>query len=123
MPFRRLSELTLAACLALCLSGATSAAEPPQIETGRRLAARYCGECHATGASGPSPLADAPPFRTLPSQFDVDSLPQRLEGGMLVGHPRMPLITLDPDEVVALTAYLKSFVPPPPRRCEPRACV
>ena len=101
-----LPGIALVAALGL---GVAAAAEAPEVSAGRRIAERNCGECHATGTTGESRQADAPPFRTLSGRFDVARLPLALEDGMLVGHPRMPLIQLDADEVDALTAFLKSF--------------
>ena len=106
----RFTAATLATLTAATLAAAAEP-EAPNVTAGRRLAERYCGECHATGVKGLSPLAEAPPFATLHHQFDAASLPLALEGGMLVGHPRMPLLELDPDQVEALTAYMKSLAP------------
>ncbi len=84
--------------------------ETPEVSAGRRLAQRACGECHAIAETGASPLSDAPPFRLLYQRFDVANLPLALDEGMLVGHPRMPTTRLDDDEIVYLTAFLKSFI-------------
>jgi mono/diheme cytochrome c family protein len=105
-----LTAIALIAALAAATAAASRVA-PPEVSAGQRIAQRFCGECHATGPEDVSRQPDAPPFRSLYLTFGIDSLPTRLEGGMLVGHPRMPLIQLDPDEVVLLTAYLKSFIP------------
>ena len=116
-----------ALCLALLVTAAstlpTAAAEPPSatLAYGRRIADRACGGCHATG-DGASPLTDAPPFRTLHRRYPAGGLAQLLDEGMLPpttmqeegsrpSHPRMPVATLDPDEVSALTAYLRSLEP------------
>lgn len=110
---------SIALVVALSLGGAAGA-EAPEVSAGRRIAERNCGECHATGTTGESRQADAPAFRTLSRRFDVARLPLALENGMLVGHPHMPLIQLDADEVDALTAFLKSFAaeqPEPKKGC------
>ena len=124
---RMLVKSTLGALLAVTL-GAANPAETPKVAAGHRLAARLCGECHAVDAAGASPLRDAPPFRSLYRRFDVAGLPLALEEGMMVGHPRMPLVQLDIDEVGYLTAYLKSFIPAGQSGstrpiCEPPTCV
>lgn len=116
------------ALLAACANGgaadsAPAAATPAAatIAYGQRIAERSCGGCHAVG-EGASPLADAPPFRTLHRRYPAGGLAQLLEEGMLPPttmqeegsrptHPRMPVATLDPDEVSALTAYLRSLEP------------
>lgn len=115
----------LAACANARADGATApASEAPVAAStayGQRIAERSCGGCHAV-ADGPSPLADAPPFRTLHFRYRAGGLSQLLAEGMLppdsapeegsqATHPRMPTAALDPDEVAALTAYLRSLEP------------
>ena len=113
---RRLRPLASSlAALALVLGPAlaASAAEPADVAAGRRLALRACGQCHATGPSGESAVADAPPFRRLNERIDIDSLPSRFKDGVMVSHSRMPMVLLDADELVQLTAYLKTLAPGP----------
>lgn len=114
------------ALLAACAGGGAAAPAPAApvaatVAYGERIAERSCGGCHAV-ADGPSPLSDAPPFRTLHRRYPAGGLAQLLEEGMLPPttmqeegsrptHPRMPVATLDPDEVSALTAYLRSLEP------------
>jgi len=120
-----MGALALTACAtAPAAQPATSpAAAPANLAYGQGLAQRNCGGCHAV-ADGPSPLADAPPFRTLYRRYPPGGLAQLLEEGMLPPdsaqeegsrpmHPRMPTSTLDVDEVAALTAYLRSLEPKP----------
>lgn len=110
------SGLALAAC-------ANAAPNPPAapLAYGQGIAQRSCGGCHAV-AEGPSPVADAPPFRTLHRRYPAGGLAQLLEEGMLPpdqpleegsqqSHPRMPTAALGSDEVAALTAYLRSLEP------------
>jgi cytochrome c len=79
------------------------------LAAGKRLAQRDCGGCHATGKRGTSPNPDAPPFRLLAQRrYDVDDLARSIGDGMMVGHPRMPLITLGEDEIADLAAYVQS---------------
>lgn len=118
------------ALLAACASGgaATPAPAPAPTATaaatiayGQRIAERSCGGCHAV-AEGASPLGDAPPFHVLHRRYPAGGLSQLLSEGMLppdsapeegsqATHPRMPTAVLDPDEVAALTAYLRSLEP------------
>lgn len=94
---------------ALCACAATPDPDG-RLANGRRIAERDCGGCHATGPRphrGASP--DAPAFARLGSRFDMESVTRALSQGMLTGHPRMPLIKLDADELADLTAYLKSI--------------
>jgi len=117
--------LRRSALTGLCVASVLVAdawAEAPEVAAGRRIAERACGECHAIGRSGASPLADAPPFRNLHRQFDVARFPLAFEAGMLVGHPRMPKVELDEDELAYLTAFLVSFSRPASPQCEERSC-
>jgi cytochrome c len=96
----------------IALVGAACASVPDDghLASGHRLAQRDCGGCHAVDTSGQSPNSDAPPFRLLAQRrYDVDGLAASLRGGMMVGHPRMPLISLGEDEIADLAAYVKSI--------------
>lgn len=92
----------------------------PMAAAGRRLAERHCAECHALG-EGESPLADAPPFRDLGRRFPLGRFTQAYSAGMFEGHPRMPLVRLDPDELDELAAYLRTHERPAPPPPGPRA--
>lgn len=118
------SALALAGCMSAGPADPAPAAATPSSATliyGQRIAQSSCGGCHAV-ADGPSPLADAPPFRTLHRRYPAGGLAQLLEEGMLPAdrpleegsqptHPRMPTAALGSDEVAALTAYLRSLEP------------
>lgn len=123
-------RIGLAATVVAMLAGVASAGvarktvevSDSDVSLGQRIAQRHCGGCHAV-AAGDSPLADAPPFRTLHRRYPAGGLAQLLDEGMLPeqypreegarqGHPRMPTAKLDLDEVAALTAYLRSLEPP-----------
>jgi mono/diheme cytochrome c family protein len=115
---RALATSLLAVALALS-AAASAASEDPKIAAGRRLAERDCGECHATGLTDVSRTPDAPAFRDLYKHCDVQDLPLAFDHGMFIGHPRMPMVALDPDELEALTRYLVSFKP---AGCRGRDC-
>jgi len=68
-----------------------------------------CARCHAVGLVGESPLPIAPAFRTLHKRYPIDSLQEALAEGIVTGHPSMPEFALDPDQVNAVIAYLKSL--------------
>lgn len=97
------------------------AAESSDVAAGRRIAEQNCGGCHATGA-GPSPLADAPPFRLLHQRYPPEGLGRLLQEGMIapaeprdeaptVYHPRMPLTHLDTEQIGQLRIFLQSLEP------------
>jgi mono/diheme cytochrome c family protein len=78
---------------------------------GRALAEARCARCHAVGAKGASPVAPAPPFRTLPERYPVESLAEALAEGIVVGHPLMPEFKFDPPDIDALLAHIQSLAP------------
>ena len=79
------------------------------VERGRIIAETYCSECHATGSSGESPLAEAPPLRTFHERWPVEHLAEALAEGIMVGHEDMPEFRMTTSEIDAFLAYLDSF--------------
>lgn len=92
---------------------AVIAAGPSQadddLKLGEQLLQEDCAQCHAVGRTGASPNAAAPAFRTLGQRYPIDSLEEALGEGILSGHPDMPEMSFDADEVGAIIAYLKSI--------------
>lgn len=76
---------------------------------GRQLAEKMCAHCHAIGKWERSPLAGAPPFRQLEPRVDLDELQQRLQEGVVSGHPAMPMFILSAAEARALVVYLRAI--------------
>jgi cytochrome c len=103
MPLRLLIGL----CLFLCAAPA-SAADPP-LERGRAIAEKNCSRCHATGATGESPVTPAPPFRILHQRYPIENLAEALAEGIVTGHSAMPEFTFTPDEIDALLTYIGSL--------------
>jgi cytochrome c len=96
-----------AAFAAACVTPADDAAE-----RGRVFAEARCGSCHATGLEGTSPYAPAPPFRTLHERYPVENLAEALAEGISVPHGGerpMPEITLTPEQIDDLIAYLQTL--------------
>ena len=54
-----------------------------------------CAQCHSVEKFGDSPLAIAPPFRTLHERYSVDVLPQKFTLGIVTAHPTMPQFMFD----------------------------
>jgi cytochrome c len=79
------------------------------VAAGRAFVEEKCASCHAIGPSGASPLERAPPFRTLHERYPVESLAEGLAEGIVTGHPEMPQFVLEPEEIDAVIAYLKSL--------------
>ena len=116
----RFALLAIALPLAACAPAAVgpppaSAAGPGPADTpearGQAFVDANCATCHATGRTGDSPYAPAPPFRTLAAKYDVDGLAEAFAEGIEVGHRgqrEMPAFELDPAEIDDLIAYLKA---------------
>ena len=87
--------------------GAT--ADETQLKQGQTLLIQTCGRCHAVGRTGDSARPDAPAFRTLATRYPIESLEEALGEGIMTGHPDMPEMSFDADQVGAIIAYLKSI--------------
>src|SRR4051812_3438422 len=112
----------LAAAALMLLLAVPARGANVRLPAGARIAQTYCAGCHATGRSGSSPLAEAPPFRELSQRGDLLDL---LSEGMIAGpglqeegerrrHPRMPSAPLDEAQLGDLVAYLRSIQAPGP---------
>ena len=114
--FKRLGIALGAAAMALaaCAGQEAETVQAPvtpgatAIEQGRQIAETNCASCHAIGATGESPHATAPPFRTLSQNYPIESLSEAFAEGILVEHPDMPEFRLEPDGINALLAYIES---------------
>lgn len=81
----------------------------PSAQRGMTFARANCSSCHAIDKVSSSPLAIAPPFRTLHQRYPVETLKQPLSEGVVTGHANMPEFKLDADQVTDVINYLKSF--------------
>lgn len=117
----KLPALWMAVVGCLLAASQAIAAEAFDVAAGRRIAEQNCGGCHAVGP-GPSPLADAPPFRLLHRRYPPEGLGRLLQEGMIAPaeprdeaptlyHPRMPLTHLDTAQIDQLRAFLQSLEP------------
>lgn len=83
---------------------------------GKAVAEANCQKCHAIGPDGPSPLADAPPFREIVKQWPPENLAEALAEGIVVTHEgvdQMPTFQFEPEEIDNLIAYLNTLQPQP----------
>lgn len=85
------------------------AAQDSKIRRGETLLGRDCARCHAIGRSGDSRMSEAPAFRTLGQRYPIESLEEALGEGIISGHPAMPELMFDGEDVGAIIAYLKSI--------------
>lgn len=88
---------------------------------GEALAVRRCAACHATGVSGASPNAKAPPLREVGKRYPVENLEEAFAEGILVAHDGpMPPFAFEPDEIQDLIAYLRKLQDEQPKAGERR---
>jgi cytochrome c len=76
----------------------------PAERRGLRFVRMHCSRCHAIDQVGESPLATAPPFRTLRLKYPV----RPLANGV---HPVMPRFQLEAGQVEDIMAYLRTLAP------------
>ena len=96
---------------AIALTAACSATAGGDETAGAALADRLCARCHAT-ATGPSPVADAPPFSEFASKWPIEHLAEALAEGLVMGHrddARTTEFVFSPEEIDDLLAYLESI--------------
>src|SRR5215469_9445699 len=97
--------------LALLVHAPSAFAESPAAQRGLTFVRVHCAQCHSIDKVSASPLAIAPPFRTLHQKFPVESLRRRLSEGIMTTHPTMPQFRLDADQVADVVAYLQTLKP------------
>jgi cytochrome c len=93
-------------CAALLCAVGPALAQSPAERRGARFVRLYCTQCHAVDQVGESPLAIAPPFRTLHLRYPVADLQRPLAEGV---HPVMPKFQLDAGQVEDVMAYLRTL--------------
>lgn len=105
------STAALAACLVvIALSDApASETSSPAMRRGQTFARTNCARCHSVDRVTDSPLAIAPPFRTLHQRYPIETLAEAFAEGIYTGHPTMPAFQLDPDQINDLLAFIKSL--------------
>jgi len=100
----------LLGAIAFCLTGQSAIAQQsPQAQRGLTIVRVQCERCHAVDKVSDSPLAIAPPFRTLHLKYPIESLERPLTEGIIAGHPTMPQFRFDRDQVGDIIAYLKTL--------------
>jgi len=93
----------------LSLAASAANAQEPAAQRGLTFVRTNCARCHAIDKVSPSPLAIAPPFRTLHTKYPVESLQEALAEGIVTGHPTMPEFRLDPGQIADVIAFLKTL--------------
>ena len=100
---------TIGAALLLITQIPVALALDTDEQRGLSFAKLNCARCHAVGIEGASPVAKAPPFRTLHERYPVEDLAEALGEGIVTGHPAMPEFQLDPAQINDLVKYLKTL--------------
>jgi len=91
------------------LSAEVGQAHAAAADRGLTFVKANCSLCHAIGRYDESPLAIAPPLRTLHELYPIEELEEALAEGIVTGHPSMPQFQLDGAQINDLIAYLKSL--------------
>src|SRR5437870_2924751 len=94
--------------IAVVLAGASlaGAADDEAIQRGEALLVQRCAACHAVGRSGESRNPAAPAFRTLSQRYKIEALEEALGEGLITGHADMPEVSISPEDIGAVIAYL-----------------
>lgn len=79
------------------------------VRAGQDLVQKNCGWCHATGRSGASPNAKAPPFRDIQGRHPLLALSEPLSRGIAAPHDQMPKFEFSEREVDQIVAYINSL--------------
>ena len=79
------------------------------VDLGRDLVQQLCATCHAIGSAERSPVPIAPAFRHIEPRVDLSEMSQRLQEGIIGGHPEMPVFKLTALEARAVVSYLRSI--------------
>jgi len=110
MPARPVLERTLMRhallpplAIASVLLGTTAAAFADDVAHGRRLAERWCAECHATGAA-PTKFNRAPPLAAIAARQDIG--PEMIASFLLLPHATMASPPLNRQDAQDLAAFI-----------------
>lgn len=77
-------------------------------DRGALFVRQNCASCHAVERTGDSPMAAAPPFRSMGVEYPVRDLQEAFAEGLVTAHPAMPAFELQSTEIADLIAYLES---------------
>ena len=106
----RFEQARIAALIAALFLAAHLPAQASElVDQGQDLAQRLCASCHAIGRGEHSPIPVAPAFRRIEPRMDLEQMVERLQNGLIAGHPEMPVFVLKENEARALVAYMKSL--------------
>lgn len=101
--------LVQCALLALLSASAMAQGLEPAAQRGLTIARANCARCHSIDRVTASPLAIAPPFRTLHKKYPVENLEEAMAEGITTGHPTMPEFRFETDQIGDFLAFLKTL--------------
>jgi mono/diheme cytochrome c family protein len=104
-----MKALILAALMMLIAFASAHAQQDPAAQRGLNFVRTNCAKCHAIDKVSPSPLAIAPPFRTLHAKYPIVYLEEAFAEGIVTSHPTMPQFRLDPGQIADVIAFLKTL--------------
>jgi mono/diheme cytochrome c family protein len=106
-----MAKLLSVAMLALVFLCETAGAQSrsPAAQRGFNFVSANCARCHAIDKVSPSPLAIAPPFRTIHTKYPIVYLEETFAEGIVTSHPTMPQFRLDPGQIADVIAYFKTL--------------
>ena len=108
-PLRRFAALTYIALLTIGAGSALAAEDSGTASDGKAVLEKHCGRCHSIGATGESPLSEAPPLREIYLRYPIEQLEEGLAEGMGSRHREMPQIQFSPDQIAGILTYLGSI--------------
>lgn len=120
----RVMAMIAVLCTSLAAPATGRASKPltddDSVTRGLYVALRICAACHAVGPLGAGPDSEAPAFGTIRSRHDPAGLARLLTSISAAGHKEIPPISMSPQEIRDVAAYIESVPPPsvalPPRR-------
>ena len=80
-----------------------------RIREGQALVERNCSSCHAIGAQGRSPNANAPKFRDLSRLYTLLALRGPITRGIAAPHDQMPQFAPSDEQIDMIVAYINSL--------------
>jgi cytochrome c len=112
MRTRNVHAVTAVMAMFASLSSAFAASPEQALQTkGQALVTEHCRRCHAIAQSDASQHEYAPPFRDVILRYPAENLAEALAEGIVSGHPDMPVLTFEIDEIDAMIAYLNTLNP------------
>ena len=86
---------------------ATAPALAADINSGQRIAARWCAACHMISPGQTQSSTDAPSFAAVAGRYES----RELRLFLMAPYPRMPNMPLSQPEIADLVAYIRTLGP------------